>query len=454
MPQLMRQGQHIAPLPHPVQEHIGVPVRSHRMGISTRLFARPRLAVDPGPVEEAASPIRELRPEIGETLQHQLFARGPVITARRAGLDRGIAVPLVQLRLAHGPGLERVIAVRQARIGRSHGLGHGVHRLAVDLIGQVPRIRRAFEAPPLVFQRLVRRDRVQHQRHGLGPRRQRLVQPLGRGLAPRRLGIRQLVQRLGQGQVVLAGLDPHRRQRLVEQAGPLGADWATLGQEGLQLVGQLMRLHRPHPPQPGPPARRRGMGDQRRLDLGLLQLVDLQRHPDRGRGNGRQLLPDRRLKPLCGGIVAVRRGGQKGIGPERPEPVRSLFIQRHRTVQPLAQHRRLAAHRDQLTLQAVQLIDHPARVFEVGLDPGVLARGIKVGQVPDGRVQRIGGGLEGSVHTPVVGMPAPGRNGPRPCAGRPGPGRDYLLRSALAGAIPAPSRMPSSICRCSSGEQP
>jgi hypothetical protein len=48
--------------------------------------------------------------------------------------------------------------VRQPRIGRCHGLGHGIDRLAVHLIGQVARIRRAFEAPPFVFQRLVGGD--------------------------------------------------------------------------------------------------------------------------------------------------------------------------------------------------------------------------------------------------------------------------------------------------------
>ena len=106
MAQLMRQGQDIAPLAHPVQEYIGMPVGADRMAIGTRLLARPRLAVDPRLVEETPGPFGELGAQIGETLQHQRPALGPVEAARGAGLDRGVAVPLVQPVLAQRLGTE------------------------------------------------------------------------------------------------------------------------------------------------------------------------------------------------------------------------------------------------------------------------------------------------------------------------------------------------------------
>ncbi len=123
-----------------------------------------------------------------------------------------------------------------------------------------------------------------------------------------------------------------------------------LGQIGLQLGRQLMRLHRPHPPQPGPPAGGAGISRQRRLDLGLLQRIDLERQPDgRGRDRG-QFLADIGLEPVRRRIVPRRRGRQKGIGPEPAQGIRRLFVQADRAIQQPAERRRVGAGRDQLPL--------------------------------------------------------------------------------------------------------
>ncbi|MNE43206.1 hypothetical protein D3C80_1373710 [compost metagenome] len=221
------------------------------MGVGARLLARSGLGVDPRPVEEPGRALGEVAAEVRKAGQHDLARLRPVIGAWRRRLDGGVAVPVVQGRLAHGLGFQRVIAVRDARIGFGHGLGHGVDALAVDLVAQVAAVGGTLEAAPLVFQRLVGGDGVHDHGHGLGLVGEGFRQPLGGGGALGGVGVAETVQGFGQGQALAVGVSAQSGQGLVEQTRPLGLNGAALGDEGFQFGRQFMRLHRPHPAQPG-----------------------------------------------------------------------------------------------------------------------------------------------------------------------------------------------------------
>ncbi len=233
--QFMRQRQDVAPLAHPVQEDIRVPIRRHRVSIGAGLLARPRPRIDPRPVEEPARPLGEVSAQISKAGQHHRAPARPVIGARRRRLDRRIAVPVGQPILAHRLGLQRIIAMRQTRIGFGDGLSHGVHALAVDFIAQMAAVGGTFEAAFPVLQRLFGGDGVQHHGHGPGDAGKGLRQALARRLTLGAVRVAETVQPFGQGQLLIPEGRAQRGQGLVEQARPLGLDRAALGDEGLQL---------------------------------------------------------------------------------------------------------------------------------------------------------------------------------------------------------------------------
>ncbi|MNV51446.1 hypothetical protein D3C71_1434970 [compost metagenome] len=169
-----------------------------------------------------------------------------------------------------------------------------------------------------------------------------------------------------------------------------------------------MRLHRPHPAQPRRPARGGRMGGKRRSDLGLFQLIDLQRQPDGRRGDDRHLLADIGLEALRPRIVARRRGREEGVGAQAAHDVGRLFIQGDGLIQRRAQSRRVAPLADQLALEGVHPVHQGLGAVEVGADARILARGVEVGQVPQRGVGQVGG-LDGGVHGQVVGKRTGGR---------------------------------------------
>ena len=99
--------------------------------------------------------------------------------ARRVG-QRRVAVPMLELRLAEPARLQRVVAMRQPRIGAGHRRRQRVDHLALDPIGEVARIGDVGELAPAVGDLLVLDQRV----HDQGEQPHVGAQRLGR--APRR----------------------------------------------------------------------------------------------------------------------------------------------------------------------------------------------------------------------------------------------------------------------------
>ncbi|MNS44803.1 hypothetical protein D3C72_772540 [compost metagenome] len=115
------------------------------------------------------------------------------------------------------------------------------------------------------------------------------------------------------------------------------------------------------------------MGPQRGGDLGLFQLIDLQRQPDGRGGDDRHLLADIGLEALRARIVARRRGREEGVGAEAAHDVRRLFVKGDGLIQRLAQSPRVGTLGDQFALIGVHLIHQGLGAFEVGADARILA---------------------------------------------------------------------------------
>ncbi len=80
--------------------------------------------------------------------------------------QRRIAVPMFQRGLAEPFCLEPVVAMREARIGAAHGGDQRIDDLALDPVGEMPRVGDVPEPAPAVGNFLVLRQRVGDERKG------------------------------------------------------------------------------------------------------------------------------------------------------------------------------------------------------------------------------------------------------------------------------------------------
>ena len=158
-------------------------------------LARPRRRVDPAPVEEAAGDRRHLRREAAIGGEHRLARLVPGNCAVDRLRQRRVAVPELQPLLAEPARLQRVVAVRQPRIGVAHRRDQRVDHLRLDAIREMPRGGDILEAAPLVGDRLVLGEHVGDEREEPQVLLERRGRALGGRLPPRLVGIDQPVQR-------------------------------------------------------------------------------------------------------------------------------------------------------------------------------------------------------------------------------------------------------------------
>ena len=187
--ELVGERHHVARLALVVEHHIGMRRRHGRMREGAGRFSGPRRRIDPAVVEEALGDRRHLRRERAVGGEHGLLRLRPGDGAHRDLRQRRVAVPVRQLLLAEPARLQRVIAVRQPRIGLAHRRHQRVHHLGLDAVGEMARLRDVGEAAPAVGNLLVLGERVGDQREEPQVLLEGLGQRLGRGLALLRVGV-------------------------------------------------------------------------------------------------------------------------------------------------------------------------------------------------------------------------------------------------------------------------
>ena len=148
-----------------------------------RRLARTHRRIDPAVVEEALGDRRHFRRERAIGRQHRVPRFDPADGARRHLRQRRVAVPVRQPLLAEPSRLERIIAVRQPRIGGAHGGDQRVDHFALDPVGEMPRVGDVGKAAPAVGDFLVLGERVGDQRELLHIVLECLRQRLRGGLA-------------------------------------------------------------------------------------------------------------------------------------------------------------------------------------------------------------------------------------------------------------------------------
>ena len=144
--------------------------------------------------------------------------------------------------LSNQPRLQRVVAMRQPRIGRANRSHQRIDHLALDAVVEMARIRDVLEAAPAVGDLLVLGERVGDQRKGplvgLEGFRQRLRGRLALGA----VAILQQVQRRLDRELLGPDLETQARDGLVEQPVPGGI--AALGFLVKQLLDAILELIR------------------------------------------------------------------------------------------------------------------------------------------------------------------------------------------------------------------
>ena len=325
--ELVRERHHVARPPLVVHQHVRVHARHRRVAERAGVLARAQGGIDPAPREEAVDDLGERRREPAIGLQHDHLGVVPGHALVAVFGNRRIAIPVLQALQAKPARLERVIAMRQARIGRPDRGDQGVDHLVLDLIGEVARGDRARELAPAILQLLVLGQRVGDQ--GIQPAvaPQHVGDDVRGPLALRAVMVLKQIEDLGAGQLAAVEGEPQRRHGLVEQSRPCPPTGDRfLVQDLLDRIIQLMRAKAADVTDPwlipGELRRRREPG----LERLVLDPVELQgEKQDLGADRGRPLLHGLE-EPGDLRILAIRGMEQLGVAGGPAEPLLDLLV--------------------------------------------------------------------------------------------------------------------------------
>ena len=278
--------------------------------------------------------------------------------------------------------LERVIAVRQPRIGVAHGRHQRLHHLALDPVGEMPRVGDVGKAAPAVGNLLVLGERVGDEREGAQVFAEGLGQRLGGGPAGLFAAVLEQVERRLDRQRLGADLEPQAGDGVVEQPVP-GAlpGHRLLVEQLLDAILELIGLLLADILDPGTVMAERGIG-HRALEHVVVDLVELERKEQEMRGRGRDLLLHVAEELGAGGVGGVAGVDELGEGGDAAHEVvdRFQFLdgggERPPAVRPARQPRELAL---------VALLEGVAvgiRAGEVALDLRRADPCVKRGEVP------------------------------------------------------------------------
>ena len=158
--QLVGEGHDVPVAALVVHQDVGVHARDGRVAEGAAVLAGPQ------PARRSSGPRRSggrRRPASARSCGRRR-ARRPWRRATAADVavlgQRRVAVPVLEPVEAHPAGLEGVVAVGEARVGRADGADQRVDDLVLDLVGEVAGRYRAGVVPPAVLDRLVLGERV------------------------------------------------------------------------------------------------------------------------------------------------------------------------------------------------------------------------------------------------------------------------------------------------------
>ena len=311
--QLMREGHHVARLAEIVEQDIGMHLGHRGMGEGARRLAGLHAGVDPALAEERSGDLGHARIEGGIGLHHRRLGLSPGHDPGVLHRQRRVAVPDLHPVEAEPLALELVIAVAEPRIGRDHGAAQRLDHLGLDIVGKVPGGLRGGHLAPTVDDLLFLGLGVVDAGEGLDVLAEDPRQFTRRGLALGAVLLGQKVQRALDGQGLALHLEFQPGDGLVEQPLPGVADDAEIVQELLQLVAQLVGLHRSDAVEDRLVARQIGIGGEMRGQHRIVEPVQLEREEDqRGGGVGDLLLAvGEELGALgIGGLLVIAQPGE------------------------------------------------------------------------------------------------------------------------------------------------
>ena len=201
--------------------------------------------------------------------------------------QRRVAVPDLKRVEAEPLALELVVAVRQARVGGDDGVAQRLDHLGLDLVGQVPAGLRRRHLAPAVLDLLLLGERVVDAREELDVGAEDAGQFARGGLALGAVVVGEEVERGFEVQRLAVHGEFEAGDGLVEEAVPGGgADGGLVVEEPLELVRQLVRLHRAQAVEDRLVAGEVGVGGELRGKGRVVDPVDLEREEDERRGEG------------------------------------------------------------------------------------------------------------------------------------------------------------------------
>ena len=293
-------------------------------------LAGPHRRVDPVVLEEPFRDRRHVGRERAIGGEHRRLRLGPADGAVCDLGQRRVAVPVRQPLLAEPARLERVVAVREPRIGGAHRRHQRLHHLALDPVRQVPRVGDVDETAPAVGDLLVLGEDIGDQRKDAQVLLEGLGQRLRRRLAPLLARILHQIERRLDGERLLADLEAQARDGLVEQPVPgrVGGH-RLLVKELLDAILELIGLVLADVLEPRPVVAERGIA-HRRVELGIVEPVELEHEEQEMRGGGRHALLHVGVEFGARGIDRVAGADEVRVGFDAPTQIAERFVALHR----------------------------------------------------------------------------------------------------------------------------
>ncbi len=359
--------------------------RHGRMRECARSLAGPHRRVDPALVEEALGDAGHLRRERAVGGEHRGLRFRPADAAARRLRQRRIAVPGRQPLLAEPFGLERIIAMRQPRIGAAHRRDQRINHFGLDAVGEMARRRDVVEAAPAVGDFLVLGERVGDQRERAQIFLEGFRQRIRGGLAFACRRILQQVQRRLDGERLTVDLETQIRNRAVEHPVPGG-----IGRHGffveqlLDAIFKLVRLLLAHVIEPRPVMAERRIG-HRRFEYCVVDAIEFEREEQKmRRGRGHALLHVAE-KFRARWIDRVAGMDQAGVRHQPPDEIVDRLATPHRLGERCAPLRRA---RHGVELAFVGLLETDAvgvGAIKIALDGRIVEAGIEIVEIPFGQ---------------------------------------------------------------------